>query len=523
VQYDPPVRVLTGVAAVVILLCHVVAVAGMAGRPLHYDENEYLHASWLMAAGKTIYRDFYEDHPPHLSLFLQTVMPGGDVHATDVRAWTVRARWLSALFGTAALGAVMLFAWRMTRSPAAPVIAAAAFLASQPNWTRAIADLRAEAPTLALFWIGFLLLAWSTEATRAQAMRSGTGIGLVFAATVWNPKWPLEAVIAGALYLWVLWRLRKPRLIAAAVLPAIFLAVLALLPIVLTTTFRDFVFFNVRLKAVVAGELAQSAWIQELFRDASMWDRSAPQHRWWLVVPAIGIAALLIRRRTPANPRLAWLALALAAASLLEIRFLYPYPYLWPQYLVMMAAAASLVYALVAAADARVAAGAMVVLLLFVLVTIGPMAALVARPAPRPWNEYWATQRGMQQSLRPTDRVWISPPRHPVAAFDASYYWYNFRDSVPAAIRLRERFPELLPAVSFTELPPCRLDTVRYLELGDWMTALDRACPCAERAFASGKLAPTPAIGIFEVTAERRRAAWLEQTRHLWANLCRSR
>ena len=177
------------IAAAAILLLQVLAVAGMAGRPLHYDENEYLHASWLMAAGKTIYRDFFEDHPPHLGLFLHAVMPGGEPRAIDVRAWAVRSRILTGAFGTLAVAAVMLFAWRMTRAPAAPVVAAATLLASSQIWARGLADIRAEAPTLALFWSGIVLLTWSAEASRAQALRASTGIGLMFFATVWNPKW----------------------------------------------------------------------------------------------------------------------------------------------------------------------------------------------------------------------------------------------------------------------------------------------------------------------------------------------
>jgi hypothetical protein len=110
-----PVRALAIAAAAAMLVCHLLGIYALAGRPMHYDENEYLHTSWLMAAGKRIYRDFFEDHPPHLGIMLQSVRPAGELHSIDVRAWTIRARLLSGAFGTLAVLAIMLFAWRMTR------------------------------------------------------------------------------------------------------------------------------------------------------------------------------------------------------------------------------------------------------------------------------------------------------------------------------------------------------------------------------------------------------------------------
>jgi hypothetical protein len=166
------VRTLALIAAAAILVLQLLAVHGLAGRPLHYDENEYMHASWLMAAGKHIYRDFFEDHPPHLALMLHGVLPRVDQQTdllqTDVRQWTIHARQVSGAFGAIAVGAVMLFAWRMTRAPAAPIVVAATLLASSQIWARGLADIRAEAPTLALFWVGVVLLTWSAEATLAH-------------------------------------------------------------------------------------------------------------------------------------------------------------------------------------------------------------------------------------------------------------------------------------------------------------------------------------------------------------------
>lgn len=510
--YSGLVRRIALIAAVAILLLQILAVIGLAGRPLHYDENEYLHASWLMAAGKTIYRDFFEDHPPHLGLFLHSVLPGGDLRAIDVHGWAVRARVLSGVFGAIAVGAIMLFAWRMTRAPAAPIVAAATLLMSSQIWARGLADIRAEAPTLALFWSGIVLLSWSVEASRLQAIRAGAGIGLMFFATVWNPKWPLECALAGAYFLWWLWRSRRFEALA----PAMVIAAVAVLPLFTVTTPADYAFFNFQLKSEVVGDFTANPWIRRFFEQVPVWTSASPQHRWWWVVTAIVVGAIGVRVRKLAEPRLAWIALALCASSLLEFRFVYPYPYLWAQYLVMIATSASLVYALIAALlPERVQLAVMAAAWIAAFV---PLQRKAFSEEPSSWTRYWATQRALQTTLGPQDTVFISPPRHPVAAFDASYYWYNFRESAPSAIRIAARHPGFLPPIGFADLPPCSL-RARYIEVGDWIPFLDGVCGCVERNHE--RLSPTPAMAIFEVGGLPRAQPWHERTRGLWTDLCR--
>ncbi|MEO8382555.1 MAG: hypothetical protein ABI779_23040 [Acidobacteriota bacterium] len=530
-------------AAAAILCCQLLALQGLAARPLHYDENEAMHASWLMAAGKTIYRDFFEDHPPHLALLLESVRPEGDLRRTDVQLWTVRARLLAGACGVIAVGALMLLAWRMTGSYSAPIVVAATLLASSQIWARGLADIRAEAPTLALFWVGVLLLLWDRENTLGRAYRAGLGIGLLFFAAVWNPKWPLESLLMGGLYLHVLWTMRaRRRWLLAAVTPPIVLAGIALLPLFTVTNVADYLFFNFRFKAAVVSDFTANAWIVDFFRRAPVWQTASPQHRWFWIVAAMVVAAVGTRVAMPAERRTQWMALALCLSALLEFRFVYPYPYLWAQYLVMVATSASLVYALLPAAVeswvARLPNGALlrpsVAILFIVTATAFTVVALrgkamsAFRAAPAGWTAYWDGQRRLQASLGPADTVWISPPRHPVAAFDASYYWYNFRESVPSAIREHARYPQFLPTVRFADLPPCQTglaEHARFLELGDWMPFLDGVCSCAEGAFRAGALTPTRALAIFEVgrsaPPEPEGEAWLRRTRWLWSDLCR--
>ncbi|HYH09132.1 MAG TPA: hypothetical protein VEK11_18935 [Thermoanaerobaculia bacterium] len=505
-------RTLGLIAAVAILVLQLLAVHAMAGRPLHYDENEYLHASWLMANGQRIYRDFFEDHPPHLFLLLQSVLPDGELRAIDVRAWAIRSRWLCGLFGTIAVGAIALFAWRMTRVVSAPLVAAATLLASSQIWSRGLADIRAEAPTLALFWVGLVLLTWSVEPTRAQAGRAGVGIGLIFFSNIWNPKSPLEAVLAGLYFLWLV---RKQWVAFAA---AIVTGAIALVPLFTFTTPRDYFFFNIRLKADAVADYLLNPWVTRFFARYPMWATASPQHRWWWIVAAIVLAIIAMRVWKPADRRLAWIAIVLAISALVELRFIYPYPNLWAQYLTLIATTAALVYALLAALlPARIQ---FAVAIAAALVAIVPLQRKAFTDVPPSWTRYWSAQRALQTSLGPEDRVWISPPRHPVAAFDASYYWYNFRESTPSAIKRQARYPEFLPPLGFRDLPPCHL-RARYIELGDWMPFLGEVCACAQNAFNTGNLAPTKSMGIFEVTRVQRDEPWLQRTRGLWSDLCR--
>lgn len=544
---DRLLRSLAIAAGTVILLCHLLGIAGMAGRPLHYDENEYLHASWLMASGERLYRDFFEDHPPHLFLMLQTVLPEGDLRAIDVREWAIRARLLSGAFGTLAVGAVMLFAWRMTRHPAAPVIAAATLLASSQIWSRGLTDIRAEPPTLALFWWGVVLLSWSPLPTGAQALRAGVGIGLAFFASVWNPKWPVEAGLLGLLYLHLLWTLRtRPRLLPVAIAPALLLAGLALLPLFTVTTWRDYLFFNLQMKRATVGDFMENPWIVGFFARVPLWQSASPQHQWWWIAAALAVLtlALAFRAWRPAERRLVLLALVLVVAALIELRFVYPYPFLWAQYLVMVAACAALVYAMLpgaltsmlASGNLRrtgsvrrlrriLAIGAMAVSVAVAFLPLSRLAASVGKDAPPSWTRYWEAQREMQMSLAADETVFVSPPRHPVAAFDASYYWYNFRESAPSAIRLQREYPEFLPAIGFEDLPPCRPGSARFIEAGDWMPFLGPVCRCIETGVKAQTLTPAKWLAIFESRASApppaEGVAWMRRTGLLWSDLCR--
>ena len=608
---DRPIRIVALVVAAAILLLHVAAVFAVLDRPMHYDENEYLHASWLMAAGKRIYVDFFEDHPPHLFVLLQGVMPGGDPHTIDVLDWTRRARLVSALFGTLVVAMVMLFAWRATRDPAAVTVAAAMLLSSPRVWARGLSDIRAEAPTLALFWAGVVLLSWSTEARRSQALRAGIGIGLMFFAAVWNPKWPFESAVMGAYFLWYLvrlWNARRP-LVVHALWPALVLAMLAFVPIMATARLSDFILFIVRLKAGTAEAFANAEWVKQSFARAPLWTTIEPQFRWWWVAGALATVAAAscipaIRSAwTSGEQRFRLIAVALTAASLLEIRFLYPYPYVWAQYLMLYATASAVLYPVafsaIAAMVRSLAGDRSVVKLVWIFVMaalsigltvivalplleqrasslmwslcllaillawvptvlavlfaatnaetdglpmlaaacgmgamallgLGPIVAAGLRPNTA-WKGYWSRQADLQARTGRDGTVFISPPRHPVAVFDAAYYWYSFKEAAPHAIRYRQAHPAstALPAFAFTDVPPCTIGPkVRFVEAGSWAFDFDGTCRCVEAAWRQRQLVPTEYVAIFETNADPRQPLapramqWAEGTAPLWENLC---
>jgi hypothetical protein len=608
---DRPIRIVALIVAAAILLLHVAAVFAVLDRPMHYDENEYLHASWLMAAGKRIYVDFFEDHPPHLFVLLQAVMPGGDPHTIDVLDWTRRARLLSALFGTTAVAMVMLFAWRATRDPAAAAVAAAMLLSSPRVWARGLSDIRAEAPTLALFWVGVVLLTWSTEGRRSQALRAGLGIGLLFFVAVWNPKWPLESAVMGIYFLWYLgrlWNAGRP-LVAHALWPALVLAVLAFVPILATARFSDYILFIARLKAGTAEAFANAEWVKQSFARAPLWTTIEPQFRWgWvagalvLVVTALCVSSIR-SVWTSGERRFRLIAVALTVAALLEIRFLYPYPYVWAQYLMLLATASAVLYPVVFSAIGamvRSLAGerpAVKLVWIFVLAALsigltaivalpmleqragslmwwlcllaillawtptalavlfaatnaethglpmlsaacamgamallglGPIVAAGLRPNAA-WKGYWLRQADLQARTGREGTVFISPPRHPVAVFDAAYYWYSFKEAAPHAIRYRQEHPAstALPAFTFSDVPPCRIaSNVRFVEAGSWAFDFDGTCRCVETAWRQRQLRPTEYVAIFETNADPRQPLsprgmeWAAGTAPLWENLC---
>jgi hypothetical protein len=443
-----------------VLVLQIVAVVREAGRDPHHDETEYLHAAWLMSKGERLYTSFFEHHPPLLFAALSAVA------TDDIPAFYVRARLLSGAFALIALGALASIIWRI-RPEAAP-IALAILLASMPLWVNGLAAARAEPFALAFFWCG-------------AALQTGVGIALVAIAALWNPKWPLTSAIVFAY--WIA-RTRR-RVLSAGV--AIAIVIPAILSLRLFATFDQLWFF------VVEFNRANYQWLGSRLEGWTGGDSAfffSPQLlRWMTVVPAVLITIAVVARKRASLPLF---FLLLLAASLLELRFVFPYPVLWSYYFLMYAFAAA---ALVACApfllEWRLVSNALVIALVLVvaanLIAIAPLES----PARGP---YWIAQRYFTTRLRAGETLLVETKRHPIGARDASYYWFGFFNVIPS-LRRTPRGARYLPP---PDQPVCA-ERARFLSDPRRILIPPQEQRCFARLLAAGRLRPAPVTMVYEV------------------------
>ncbi|MEA2462647.1 MAG: hypothetical protein QOJ98_394, partial [Acidobacteriota bacterium] len=185
------IRIASAILLAAALLMQVYATVVRADREPHMDENEYMHAGWLMANGGRLYETFFEHHSPLFFKTLELLAPVGE--RVDVRPYYVHARWLCGAFGLLALLAFAALLWRI--GPEASAIGVALLVATGPLWLRSFLEVRAETFAIAFFCIG------SYMAMRWRGAASGFGIGLVAVSCLWQPKWPLACVAIGLIWL----------------------------------------------------------------------------------------------------------------------------------------------------------------------------------------------------------------------------------------------------------------------------------------------------------------------------------
>jgi len=230
-----------------LVLRHAFATWSGLDRPLDTDESEFLHAAWLMRHGLRLYRDFAEDHAPFLFAILKWMVPA---HGTatfprlDLVTYVARARILASAFGIVALSAAALLAYRAVGNLIAPLITIAVVLASPWIWLRGMVQVRNDPPALCLFWLGALLLLGGWQSEKARFLCAGIGIGLVAIAALWNPKWPLESLVLGIVYLLVVRDAFRSKRVTLTLLPPIALIAAALLWIRAYASFSDYFFFT---------------------------------------------------------------------------------------------------------------------------------------------------------------------------------------------------------------------------------------------------------------------------------------
>jgi len=439
-------RAAVAYALAAILALHVAVIVRSAGRALDHDEGEHLRAAAWMAGGRTIYRDFVENHTPLLYELLRPLAPTGSASIDALRRYVTSARLLTGAAGLLAVLCAGAFAAVVARRRVAALAAIVPLLLV--GWTslRAFDDVRSEPYTLLLFWCGALLLVAAPAAGIRGALLLGAGLGAISAAAVWNPKWPAESLVMLA---WFciraldLARVSK-RLALLSVVPAIAIPAVALAVALQATTLRDLTFFGFRYAAALSHWHGTSplTTLSVPFAFCSPWLRP------WFVVPVALVVIWSVRSRRVVLP------LMLLLASAVEVRFLYPYPRLWPQYFVMWGCCAAVIYGLLAAqlphGCAPIVAGVLVVV--FFLHDLG---FAIRRPDER----HWEVKQELNRLLRPGEAAWVRPEEYPLDVPAGSYYWYAFDDQVPFTIEFAQR-PEargFLPALRDEELPPCTL------------------------------------------------------------------
>jgi len=512
--------VLTTAAAIAYLIVrHFLAVHSWLGRPLDPDEVEYLHAGWLMHRGLRLYRDFVEDHAPYLFVILKWMVPAGGTAVfplLDIATYAARARIMASTLGILGLGAAAALSYRASRSIIAPLVTIAAILASWWVWLRGIVQIRNDPPALFLFWLGALLLLGGWRSERLRFALAGIGIGLVGISALWNPKWPLESLVLGIVYLVVVWQAfrRGPRMLALAIVPPAVCIIGALACIVETVSFSDYFFFTFRFNKLLGDWMAVNPYLTKLTDEAFHHGRAymfcAPAFKgiWPIIAIVLTVVLLAIpavrRRLSDIDAGILWVLLALAAAATLEIRFLYPYPNVWMQYYVMWSFIAACLYGTTAAAVIRLLQSkgarltATVAIALIAVIAVDDALPLGASPTEWPVLSY------LQKRIRPGETAWSFP--NPIGTPDATYYWFATLDLVPFSIQYAAQHPgeTPLPAIAERDLPICRAERglqpdLRFVSGNKFLMALPESRRCFDRIIAAGRAVRTPVPDVWDL------------------------
>lgn len=503
---------------------HLIGVHSVLLRAIDTDEMEMLHAGWLMHHGLRLYRDFAEDHAPFLFVILKWMVPAAGTAAfprLDLYTYVARARTFSSLCGLMGVVAAATLAYRASRSLIAPLVTIAAVMASPTVWQRGVVQVRNDPPTVFLFWLGALLLLGGWRSERLRVLCAGLGIGLVAVAAVWNPKWPLESLVLGVVYLSVLWRSFRggPSLLALAIVPPLACMGAALACIAVTVPFGDYIFFTFRYNQLLSAWMATNPYLVRFTEPLPHHSRAymfcEPAFKGiWPVIAIVVLLALFswpaMRRRLAIDWRTQWVLLALGAAATIEIRFLYPYPIVWSQYYVMWSLIAACLYGTISAALVRQLPNEGMRLAATIVVVLFAVFA-VDQAMPLPGGAIgWPLQSYMQRSLRSNETVWVSKGAHPIAAVDAAYYWFATDDLVPFSIEYAGRHPGgPLPAADERDLPVCRAERglqpdLRYVSGGPFLRSLPESKLCLDRLIASGNAVRTPVPDVWDLHPDRR-------------------
>jgi hypothetical protein len=512
-------RRVAAVLLAVVLAFHGWAVLVRAGREPHMDENEYMHAGWMMANGGRLYATFFEHHSPFFFKALEVIAPEGE--RADVRPYFIHARWLCGAFGLVALIALAALLWHV--APEAAAIGVGLLLATGPLWLRGFGEVRAEPFALAFFWGGtFIAMRWRTWI-------GGIGIGLVAISCIWMPKWPVACAAVGLLWLFLC--TQKVKSIAAAIATLLlgFGALRLIVPL------DVWWFFNFDVNQVLAAQVDASQWALDAYFGGGIPFLHVPAaFHPRFVVPAVllVLAAFFVEgrggvarssseeQRAPAEelrgtPRNSeelhlWrlLPVLVLGAAFIEIRILYPWPAIWSHYYLMWGIAAAGVLALVPSSIEILLRRANVREKLARLTSIGIHAAAflllfahlaALAPVSGDGATYFVSTNWFLRNLRPGERVWIEAPRHPITVRDAHYYWFSVGQMASGAEQLRrtERGRRYLPPPD--NFPVCDPDRVKLRFTMQPSESLRGATACMEQLVARGQAVRTVFGDVWEL------------------------
>jgi len=471
----------------------------------HVDEVEHLQAALRMARGERIFVDFHEHHSPLYYATLVPLVPDGEGVAV-MRGYLTRARVVAGVCVAIALAIAVVLVMRATASATAGFILAALVLGAGSVWRDGLGDVRPESPSLALWWSGAALVLLGS-----RGVARGAGLGLVVIAALVNPKWPIVSIVVGVFFLADLWRQKRERiasLVAASVVAVAGLAAVA-------------AFSDLRLAAFHVVELSRGmvevAFGRDEVRAQFRPFFGCPAHlRPWAIAAAAALIAIAWARRRAtafASPRIVAFFVAVAAASLAEIVFVYPFPIVDRRYYAFWVIPSAAVLAL-AARSAVALLEPHVTSLRTVIAAIPGAVAVLAffisldRVIPfEPWRDpYWASTSWIEWQMKPGDTVWLEMGRHPIGARDANYYWFGFEHVIPVALRAAraEETRRFVPAIAEQDLPPCRMERgldahVRFIAGPDHYAQLPVVAACFERLRARGAVSRTPLPDVWIV------------------------
>ncbi|MGN6186011.1 MAG: hypothetical protein ACTHQM_20460 [Thermoanaerobaculia bacterium] len=471
---------------IAIFLAQLFVVFDRADREPQVDEIEHMHAAWMMANGERVFETFFEHHSPLIFAAIEPFAPHAE--RVDVRPFAIHARWLCGFAGVIALVAFASIVWRI--SPLGAFLSVAMLFASGPMWLRMVVDIRPEPFALAFFWCGAALVLLPRN--RFATVLAGVGIALVAIGGMWTPKWPLSSVVIVIFAIARHAKARNGRIAAIAICVAmIAIASLALNAIAPLDEIRFFtVEFNKPLHDIAPRVLA--VWFE-----GKGFKLAPGAFRLPIVLAASAIVLMGLRKQ-------ALFFVALFAATVLELRFVHPYPALWQHNYAIWSYAAAAIIGLVPMSISeltkRLPAQQLLERMIAIVATLLVLVQVAAVWATGRSDDgpYWVAQKAMRERMQPGETVWVSPMRHPVSVRNAHYYWTGFdllrMLDTASALSETPRGNQYLPPL--TNLPICGAlhgtNRLRYFNVPEdyGVTAPERRC--FETLMQQGRVRATP-------------------------------